>query len=560
MLENLHVKDLALIEEAEVSFRDGFNVLTGETGAGKSIVLGSINLALGAKASSDVIRTGKDAALIELNFKVGPNEIAKIRNMDLTVEDDGEVLLQRKIMPGKTVCRMNGETIGVSQLKELSGVLLNMYGQHEHQTLLKQSTYERMLDQYAGDEVAGYLVNIKSDLAVYRELVARRENEDTDEATRNRQIELLEFEINEIEEASLKEGEDEELEKRYRFLLNARKIMEAVSEAHAVTGYDSDEACGNLIGRGVSRLRSIEAYDEEAAELTSQLSEIEDLLNDFNRALTGYEKKLEFDESEFNEVETRLNLINKMKDKYGRGDLSKVFEALESKSAELCKLKDFETYLADLDHDIQKLHAGLLAKCAAVSTLRKKAAVPLQDKLIEALTSLNFLDVKFEVNITSSEEHITERGFDEVEFLISLNPGEDLRPMQNVASGGELSRIMLAFKSIFADKEDVPTLIFDEIDAGISGVTAYKVAEKMSELSRDHQLICITHLPQIASCADEHFLIEKSVREGRTVTSITSLDEEESVRELARMLGSDVISESAIENARDLKRKAKSSF
>lgn len=556
MLENLHVKDLALIEEAEVCFKDGFNVLTGETGAGKSIVLGSINLALGAKASADVIRTGKDAALIELNFKVGPKEIAKIREMDLSVEDDGEVLLQRKIMQGKTVCRMNGETIGVSQLKELSGVLLNMYGQHEHQTLLKQSTYEKMLDQYAGEEVADYLVNIKSDLASYRELLARRENENTDEATRNRQIELLEFEINEIEEAALKEGEDEELEKRYRFLMNARKIMEAVSETHAVTGYDSDASSGSLIGRGVSRLKSIEVFDDEAAELANQLGEIEDLLNDFNRALTGYEKKLEFDESEFNDVETRLNLVNKMKDKYGRGSLEGVFEALNVKSEELCKLKDFESYLAALDNDIQKLHAGLLAKCAAVSMLRKKAAGPLQEKLTDALNSLNFLDVKFEVNITSSEEHISERGYDNVEFLISLNPGEELRPMQNVASGGELSRIMLAFKSIFADKDDVPTLIFDEIDAGISGVTAYKVAEKMGELSKDHQLICITHLPQIASRADAHFLIEKSVHDGRTVTSINSLEEEASVAELARMLGSDVISESALANARDLKRQA----
>lgn len=556
MLENLHVKDLALIEEADVSFGKGLNILSGETGAGKSIILGSVNLALGAKASSEVIRSGKESALVELTFFLNEEQINKVRAMDLDVGDDGEVLLQRKIMAGKSVCRLNGETISVGQLKELSGVLLDMYGQHEHQSLLKSSTYSKMLDNYAGGEVSLYQKELKEDLSKYRHLLAEREGCDSDSSVRERQAELLRFEIDEIENAALKEGEDEELEKRFRFLSNARKIMEAVAQTHEAVGYEQDASAGTLLGYGVSRLKEIASFDDEAGALLEELTSVESLLSDFNRSLSTYEDRLSFDEAEFVSVEERLNLINKLKSKYG-DSISKIQAALNEKSDELCKLENYEEYLAGLDKDIAHLKQNMLAKCAAVSSLRRSAATPLTASLKEAMEDLNFMDVSLEIRITPDEEKITENGYDNVEFLISLNTGEELRPMQNVASGGELSRIMLAFKSIFADKDDVPTLIFDEIDSGISGVTAYKVAKKMGRLSEDHQLICITHLPQIAAMSDEHFLIHKEASDGRTVTLIDRLDEEGSVKELARMLGSDTVSDSALENARDLKRKAK---
>lgn len=556
MLENLHVKDLALIEEAEVSFGKGLNILSGETGAGKSIILGSVNLALGAKASSEVIRTGKESALVELTFCLNDEQIKKVRAMDLDVDDDGEVLLQRKIMAGKSVCRLNGETISVGQLKELAGVLLDMYGQHEHQSLLKSSTYSKMLDNYAGEEVSLYQKELKEELSGYRRLVSERDECDSDTSVRERQAQLLRFEIDEIENAALKEGEDEELEKRFRFLSNARKIMEAVAITHEATGYEGDASAGSLLGYGVGRLKEIASFDDDAEALLEELVSVESLLSDFNRSLSTYEDKLSFDEAEFASVEERLNLINKLKSKYG-DSIEAILSSLEEKSDELCKLENYEEYLAGLDKDIDRLKQNMLAKCAAVSSLRRSAAGPLTASLKEAMEDLNFMDVSLEIRIVPDEERITENGYDTVEFLISLNTGEELRPMQNVASGGELSRIMLAFKSIFADKGDVPTLIFDEIDSGISGVTAYKVARKMESLSEDHQLICITHLPQIAAMADEHFLIHKEASEGRTVTMIDRLDEEGSVRELARMLGSDSVSESALENARDLKRKAK---
>ena len=554
MLENLHVKDLALIEEAEVEFKDGFNILTGETGAGKSIILGSINLALGAKASSDIIRSGKESALVELSFKLNEDQITKIRKLDLDVDDDGEVLLQRKISAGKNICRMNGETISVGTLKSIAGILLDMYGQHEHQTLLKASTYSKMLDEYAGDDVGTLKAELADVLKEYHKLVKEKEEQDSDTSVRNRELELLSFEVNEIEDAALKPGEDEELEKQFKLLNNSRKMREIISEVISYTGNDSDVSASTLIGSGVGRIRQLAAIDDEAGALATQLAEIEGLLDDFNRELSRYESKLDFDDEDFEVVSERLNLINKLKGKYG-DTIEKILKALDEKSAQIDKLQNYEAYLEKLNKNIELTYGKAVDICKKISVLRKKAAPILTEKLIEAMKSLNFLDVKLSINIDSNEEYLSGDGYDNVEFLISLNPGEDLKPMQNVASGGELSRIMLAFKSVFAESNAVSTLIFDEIDTGISGVTAYKVAEMMDKLSKNHQLICITHLPQIAAMADRHFLIEKGVADGRTLTNINALDEEGSVRELARMLGSDVISESALANARELKGK-----
>lgn len=556
MLENLHVKDLALIEEADVSFKQGFNVLSGETGAGKSIILGSINLALGAKASADVIRSGRDSSLIELSFTLDEDQIKKVRELDLDVSDDGELLLQRKIMTGKSVCRVNGETVSVGQLKELAAVLLNMYGQHEHQSLLKASTYSKMLDEYAGNDVFSCLEKLRLKLDKYKELTAKRDEEQTDESVRNRELELLGFEVKEIADASLKDGEDEELENRYRFLGNVQKIMSAVAQAHELTGEGNEYNAQMLIGHGLSKLNPISAYDEEASKLCEMLSTIEDLLTDFNRSLAGYESSLNFDEEEFRNVEERLNLINRLKDKYGNS-IARILEVLDEKNAKIEKLQNFEAYLLKLNKDIDDTYAELISLCQKVSQMRVEASKVLQAELIQALKELNFLDVRLEIKITPNEVNITQNGYDDVEFLISLNPGEDLRPMQNIASGGELSRIMLAFKSVFADSRDLSTLVFDEIDSGISGVTAYKVAEKMGRLARNHQIICITHLPQIAAMADAHFLIQKNVVDNRTVTNIEFLNEEGSINELARMLGADELTDTAIANAKDLRKKAK---
>ena len=554
MLESLHVKNLALIDEQEVTFSKGMNILTGETGAGKSIIIGSINLALGAKADKDYIRTGADYALVELVFSLDGHSCDKIREMDLPIEEDGTLILQRKIMAGRSICRANGETITAGQLKGLSGYLLDMYGQHEHQSLLKPAAYKKMLDDYVGEKIDENKARLKEKLADYRKCQEELESQNTDEAMRMREAKLLEFEVNEIEAAALNPEEDEQVEKKYRRMVNAKKMKETVYQVHGLTGYEEEGSAGLAVGYALKELKTIAAYDEESGPLIDQLTDIDDLLNDFNRSMAQYRDSLAFDEEEFAYLEERLNTLNHLKDKYGNS-IAEILKAQEEKQKALEKLNHFESYMEQLKIQAKAQEEEILKLCRKISNLRKKAAAPLADQLREAMIDLNFLDVEFSIAITAQEE-FTAEGFDKVEFLISTNPGEKPKPLWQIASGGELSRIMLAFKTVFADKDETDTLVFDEIDTGISGKTAWKVSEKLGKLSKNHQIICITHLPQIASMADAHFLIEKGVKNERTVTGIRELGEEEGLGELARLLGSGELTAAVLENAREMKETA----
>ena len=554
MLESLHVKNLALIDEQEVTFSKGMNILTGETGAGKSIIIGSINLALGAKADKDYIRTGADYALVELVFSLDGHSCDKIREMDLPIEEDGTLILQRKIMAGRSICRANGETITAGQLKGLSGYLLDMYGQHEHQSLLKPAAYKKMLDDYVGEKIDENKARLKEKLADYRKCQEELESQNTDEAMRMREAKLLEFEVNEIEAAALNPEEDEQVEKKYRRMVNAKKMKETVYQVHGLTGYEEEPSAGLAVGYALKELKTIAAYDEESGPLIDQLTDIDDLLNDFNRSMAQYRDSLAFDEEEFAYLEERLNILNHLKDKYGNS-IAEILKAQEEKQKALEKLNHFESYMEQLKIQAKAQEEEILKLCRKISNLRKKAAAPLADQLREAMIDLNFLDVEFSIAITAQEE-FTAEGFDKVEFLISTNPGEKPKPLWQIASGGELSRIMLAFKTVFADKDETDTLVFDEIDTGISGKTAWKVSEKLGKLSKNHQIICITHLPQIASMADAHFLIEKGVKNERTVTGIRELGEEEGLGELARLLGSGKLTAAVLENAREMKETA----
>lgn len=555
MLENLHVKNLALIEEQEISFTQGLNILTGETGAGKSIVLGSIRLALGARADKESIRSGAEYALVELLFSLNGLQREQVLAMDIPVEEDNTLLLQRKIMPGKSICRVNGETIGVSQLRELSGCLLDMYGQHEHQTLLKPLSYGRMLDQYIGAEAQECKAKLKALLGRYQELLKELEAQQTDEETRKRESELLSFEIQEIEAAALKEGEDERLEAQYRKLVHAKRIQEAMTAAYAMTGYEEAESAGNVLARALREIRGVQSVDEQIETLAQQLAEIDSLLNDFNRSVSEYRESLEFEEEDFVTIEERLNVLNHIKSKYG-SSLQAVLLALDEKREQLARLENYAYYQEQLQEAVNAQKQEILAVCERLSQLRVQNAAPLGERLKKAMVDLNFLDVRFEIRVEPDEEHFQADGYDKVEFMISVNPGEALRPVWQVASGGELSRIMLAFKTVFADKEDTATLIFDEIDTGISGKTAWKVSEKMGQLAKGRQILCITHLPQIAAMADTHFLIEKTVRDQRTLTDIRRLSEEEALGELSRLLGSGEVTQATITNAAEMRKTA----
>lgn len=553
MLHSLHVKNLALIEETEVEFGKGLNILTGETGAGKSVLIGSINLALGGKFDKEMLRTGAESALVELVFSCEEDLqlSAKLEEMDISVEDT--VTISRKLQQGRSVSKINGETVNAKQLKEVAELLIDIHGQHEHQSLLHKKKHLEILDAYGGEDTKDALKLVEGLYRKVSELKARLSQEALDEASKQREQALLEFERDEIENAHLTLGEDEVLEAKYRKLVNSKKITEALSESYRYTGSDAGDGAGNSLGRALRSLNSVCEYDTQLEQLSEQLAQIEDLLSEYNREVSAYLSDMEFDGEDFYQIEERLNQINRLKDKYG-STISEVLQALEERNTRLEKLADYDAYMNGLQAQLSLEEAQLRKACNALTNIRKECASKLTVELINALENLNFLSVQFDVSV--QEKEVTANGADDVEFLISTNPGESLKPLAQVASGGELSRVMLAIKTVLASKDAIDTLIFDEIDAGISGKTAWKVSGQLNVVAGAHQVICITHLPQIAVMADKHFLIEKNVGNGTTMTVIRELSEEDKLRELARLLGGDAISEAAIANAKEMRRQA----
>ena len=548
MLRSLRVKNLALIRETEVEFGEGLNILTGETGAGKSLLIGSVNLALGGKFEKDMLRRGEENGLVELVFDCEEERLAeKLKSMDLEPSEDGTVILSRKLSSGKSICRINGETVTAKQVKELSELLIYIHGQHEHQSL-------EILDAYAGAEFAECAGRVA---ALYHECTAleKKITEETlDDTSRSREQSLAEFEQKEIADASLQPGEDEELEQAYRKMSNSRKIAESLAESYQLSGNDAEDGAGNSLSRALRALRSVTMYDPALEQMEEQLAEVESLLSDYNHDVSEYMSDLEFDEEDFRSTEDRLNTINHLKGKYGN-TIEEILRYKEEKEAYLEKLVDYDAYMQKLNAEWEEKQALLKKACEELSEIRRKNAAVLTQKLKDALIGLNFLTVEFDIAVRPGQA-ITTKGYDDVEFLISTNPGESLKPLNQVASGGELSRVMLAIKTVLAGKDAIDTLIFDEIDTGISGRTAWKVAEQLSILAGAHQVICITHLPQIAAMADVHFIIEKSSTDDMTITDIHKVAEEESLAELARLLGSDALTEAALSNAKEMKEQA----
>lgn len=555
MLVSLHVKNLALIQETEVFFGPHLNILTGETGAGKSIIIGSVGLVLGGRGDRDLIRTGADYALIELVFQLEKEgQIEKVKKLDIPIEEDGLVILQRRIMPQRSISKVNGETVNARLLKELSGVLIDIHGQHDSQQLLQTKKHLEILDDFAGEEFSRIKREIKEKYQFYRKIQEKLAETDLDEREKERQLSLARFEVEEIENASLKAGEDEELEKQYQKMSNSRKIAENLGNVHILTGYDQEGSAGEAVGRALRELNSVSAYDSVLDEMAVMLTDIDGLLNDFNRSVSDYLSDLEFDQNDFLQVEERLNTINRLKDKYG-STIEEILLYKENREEELQRLIDADAYRDKLNAQLRDARGALELVCTRATEIRKKAGKKLAKLFIEALQDLNFNQVDFAVEV-ERKDSIGPDGWDEVSFMISTNPGEPRRPLANVASGGELSRIMLALKTITAGQEDKDTFIFDEIDTGISGKTAWKVSRKLAVLGKSRQVICITHLPQIAAMADNHFIIEKKSMEDSTSTAIMEIGGTDILNELARMLGSDTITENALANARELKEMA----
>lgn len=554
MLQRLYVKNLALIDEIEVELKDGLNILTGETGAGKSIILGSVNLALGARYSKDMLRKGAEYGFVELNFQIeNAKQLHRLKKLDVYPED-GIVVLSRRLMEGRSVSRINGETVTMTLLKEVASVLIDIHGQHEHQSLLYKKNHLAIVDAFAKDEISELKKKITENYREYRSWMKELEEADQDEASRAKELSFLQFETEEIEKAELRAGEDVELETAYRFIVNSKKLADGAAEAYAFTSQEEGNASESL-SRAIRALGEIRDYDDTVQGLFDQLSEIDSLLNDFNRDLSEYRDSCECSEEELYETEQRLNEINHLKLKYG-SQISDILSYYDEQQEKIKKLEDYENYIRSLNENCQKAKEKMEKTAGKLSEIRRKQAKTLEKSIRKSLKELNFADVKFEIQFRTLDA-CTPAGMDEVEFMISMNPGQPVRPLTNVASGGELSRIMLAIKTVLADKDDTETLIFDEIDVGISGRTAQKVSEKMALIGRNHQVICITHLAQIAAMADHHFMIEKTVGNLDTTTGIHELTEEESVEELARILGGAKITDAVRENAKEMKTLAR---
>ena len=554
MLLNLHVKNLALIKEVDVDFTNGLVVLTGETGAGKSLILGSVNIALGKKVEKDIIRKGAEYALVELTFCIDSRLKEKLEQYDVYPEDENIIVVSRKITYGRSVSKINGETVSLTTLKNVMDLLIDIHGQHDHQSLLYKNTHLQILDKYAGEEVKELKNTISDKYSQYIEIKKELDKFDMDETKRLRECEFAEFEINEIEAANLSLGEDDEVENEFKKLSGSEKIMSSLSDAYQIMGYEGNQGVCECISRVGYDLSEISDIDSKLSDLQKQIYDIDDMCKGLAREISDYIDEVNYEPQRVAEVEERLNLINHLKLKYGQS-IEKILAYKGEKQAYLDSLNNYNLMREETKTKLDKEMSELVVLCDKLSSLRKIYAIKLEETVVKALEDLNFLSVKFKINV-SKKENVSANGQDEVEFLISTNPGEEVKSLAKVASGGELSRIMLAIKSILAGEDEIDTMIFDEIDTGISGKTAQMVADKLMGISKEHQVICISHLAQIAAMADSHYLIEKNTDDESTETNIYRLSREDSIKELVRISSGGEITETAIKHATEMKEMA----
>ena len=550
MLDSLYVKNLALIDEEEVTFTEGLNVLSGETGAGKSILIGSVLIALGAKVHKEMIRANEKEAYIELIFSpTHPAILEKLREYDIEPED-GQLIISKKITASKSVSKINKEAYPASKVREVASLLLDVHGQHDHQALIHQNKQLEIVDRSGGKNLKEAKEQTAKYYRVWKQYKDELDSYSVDEDERLRRMDILCYELDELKEASITPGEEARLSKDWKRLSEREHIITAYQELTSLLGYESNGAC-DLCGRAEHALKGISDVDEEAQSLYDQLTDAESIIHDICREASERLDAMQDEELDTAKIEERLDQIRHLMQKY-RCDEEGLLELTEKKEQELEKYRHFEEEKARAQNLCQNAFIKLEQSASDLSSKRRKCADLLCDQLINALVDLNFLDVRFEIRMDQTEQ-IGPGGKDVVTFYIATNPGEALKPLAAVASGGELSRIMLAVKSVMAQKEEIETLIFDEIDTGISGRTAQKVAKRLSETAKGSQVICISHLAQIVSMADTHFLIEKNAENEKTTTHITKLSEEESVREVARLLGGAEITKNVLDTAKEMK-------
>ena len=562
MLQQLQIQNIAIIDKVEIELGEGLNVLTGETGAGKSIIIDSINAILGERLSKDLIRAGKDKAVVEAVFIIDDDRLKSFFDeFGIEPEEDGTLIISREFtLAGKSSCRINGKIATVSMLKHVGELLIDIHGQHDNQSLLRTDSHIDLLDSF-GDENIHVLKNKYSDsLDKYREIKNSLKLLSGDKNDRERKIDFLRFQIDEIKKAKLKSNEEEDLNKHRAILQNSEKIIATLSKVYELIGVGSktEKSASDNIGEAVSIMGEISKLDQRYAEVSKRLEGISFEVDDIICEIRNNRDEVEYDPELLEQVEERLDLIFKLKKKYG-DSIEKVKEFMENAQQELNEIINNEELVNKLRDELKKVDEELFLVAKDISSKRKAAAKLLEEKIGYELQDLEMKNARLKVNLEfddsideSGARRYNHNGLDRVEFLISTNAGEPLKPLAKIASGGEMSRIMLAIKTILANVDKISTLIFDEIDIGISGKAAQKVGEKMSYISKNHQVISVTHLAQIACMADNNYYIEKSANSRSTSTKVRKLDNNEVKNEVARIIGGTNISDITIKHAEEM--------
>ncbi len=549
MLELLHIENIAVIEEADIQFRPGFNALTGETGAGKSIVIDAMGAVLGGRTSRDLIRTGAAKAFVSAEFSAVPADLPGLLENGLAPDEDGNLLLQREISgEGKNACRVNGRPITVAQLRQIGGELLNIHGQHDGTQLLDEELHGAYLDRFGRtEEPLGAYQSAYAVLSGLREQIKALQ---MDEAEKARRVDSLRFQINELERAELRPGEEEELEQRRNLLRNGEKYLSALSGAdYCLSGDDENAGAVNQLRDAEEALSGVRNLDGELGEAYKRLGALRSEAYDLAETIRDLRGAFDFSPEELDAAESRADQLYRLKKKYG-ATVEEMLAYLDQRRAELDAIETADDTLILLAKKLGKAEKAVQTAGKALTEARKQAAAALEARIQKELRDLDMNRGRFAIDFAPKDP--SPDGCDVVRFLMSANAGEDLKPIAKIASGGELARIMLALKNVLAEQEAVGTLVFDEVDTGVSGRAAQKVAEKLAQVSRRKQVLCVTHLPQLAAMADTHFSVEKGEAKGRTYTRVVLLDRERRKAELARITGGSKVTDALLASSGEL--------
>ena len=549
MLLQLNIKNFALIRELCVEFGKGFNILSGETGAGKSILIDTIDYVLGGKFSKDLIRYGEDKTFVEAVFSIENPDILDILK-ELDIEDELLIISRETTLSGKSIIKINGKSVVLAYLKRIREKLLDIHGQHQNQNLLNRSCHIQYLDDFIGDEIAGYL-NKYEDLRKEQNLIVEKIKELNGNTDREKLLDYIKFQIDDIEKANLKVNEEEDLKEEFNLLSNAEKISLALRKSYSILDSPTEGISVNEgLSKVVNELANVEKHFEKIKEKREKIEDSLYILEEISREIRDLSSEIHYDEFELEKINSRIYEISLYKKKYGES-VEVILNYLKKLKGQYDELVNSEEIINELNLKKIKLEEEMKELCSVMHDIREKYSVNLEEKIKYELNYIGMEKSIIKIDIENTEV-FNSRGYDDVTFLISTNPGEPLKVLEKVVSGGELSRIMLAMKCVFVDKDHIPTLIFDEIDTGISGTIAKRVGEKMFEVSCKHQVLCITHLPQIAALSDCHYFVSKRVENEKTFTEIKTLDKYEKIKEIAKMTSGDELSDVTLENASEM--------